>query len=240
MKIIDAHWELRNLGVSTKEIEVEESDSIDELRDTVYNIDSEYTVVKISTARVDCYRILSECGFYFVESLIKVSHGLKDLSCSGLIMRMSDQLEFCEMCEDEILLMGDQIRGGMFQTDRVSLDPFFNSIQAANRYVMWMSDERERGSRLYNYKYKGQPIGFSCFKESKPMVFYPVLGGVYNYGKSLPFGTAIIYKQLEIAKELGGKELYTFISSNNQAVVRTYSQLGYSFDEMRYVFVKHV
>lgn len=104
---------------------------------------------------------------------------------------------------------------------------------------MWMKDELNNGSVLYNYKYKEQPIGFSCFKETEYQKYYPVLGGVYNTGKALPFGSAIIYKQLEIAKNLGGKELYTYISSNNQAVVRAYSQLGYSFDDMKYVFVKH-
>ena len=77
-------------------------------------------------------------------------------------------------------------------------------------------------------------------KQVKEGVFYPVLGGVYLTGKALPIGSAIVYKQLEIARSFGGKELYTYISSNNPAVVRVYSQLGYTFEDIKYVFVKHV
>ena len=135
--------------------------------------------------------------------------------------------------------MRKQIRGGMFKTDRVILDPFFTPEQAANRYVMWMNDELERGSQLFSYKYKEQPVGFSCMKNIREGVYYPVLGGVYITDKPLPIGSAIVYKQLEIAQSLGGKELYTFISSNNLAVVKTYSQLGYTFEDIKYVFVKH-
>ena len=113
-------------------------------------------------------------------------------------------------------------------------------INTSNRYIHWIMDEIGRNSRLYTYKYKNEPVGFSCMKEARPNVYYPILGGVYLLEKTLPIGSALIYKQLEIVKSLEGKELYTFISSNNPAVIKSYSQLGYIFGDIKYVFIKHV
>ena len=239
MKIVDAHWELRNLGVTSQDVEIDVNDSIDEVSASLDTLDSQYQVVKVPTMRLDIYKLLTDKGFSLAEASIRVSHDLKEFSCSRLIRRLSDTLTFSEMDENELSIMREQIRGGMFQTDRVILDPYFTPEQAANRYVMWMNDELERGSKLLSYKYKDQPVGFSCMKEVSEGTFYPVLGGVYTTGKALPLGSAIVFKQLEIAKSLGGKVLYTVISSNNPAVVKAYSQLGYTFEDIKYVFVKH-
>ena len=239
MKIIDAHWELRNLGLSTQEVEIESEDTLEEVKQALSSLTANYQVVKVPVADLNLSSLLSSYGFSFAEAMIRVSHSLKELSCSSLIKRISDQITFEEMSNDETEIMHQQIKNGMFQTDRVILDPIFSPSQAANRYILWMKDEKERGSVLYTYKYKGQPVGFSCMREINPQVYYPVLGGIYSQGKALPFGSAIIYKQLEIAKRLGGKQLVTYISTNNPGVIRAYSQLGYVFEDIKYVFVKH-
>lgn len=240
MRIVDAHWELRNLGVTTQEVEIESSDKPEEIRKAILSLTSDYQVVKAPSTNFEFYSLLSECGFSFVEAMIKVSYSLKTLSCPPLIKRFSNEITYNEMDDSEIGLMQEQIKAGIFKTDRVALDLRFSSAQAANRYIMWMNDELTRGSKLFTYKYKGQPVGFSCIKETSPDVYYPVLGGVYNSGKALPFGSVILYKQLEIARDLRGKDLYTYISSNNPAVVRIYSTLGYVFEDCNYVFIKHM
>ena len=239
MKIIKADWELRNLGVLCQEAEIEAEDLLETIKNEIKKIDATYVVVKAPVARPEIYSCLMEHGFSFIEASIRVSYKLKELVCPKLIKRLSDEITYREMNNDEISIMKQQIGQGMFKTDRVSLDPMFSKEQAARRYVFWMLDEKKRGSKLLNYIYKDQPVGFSCMKEVKPKVFYPVLGGVYLLEKTLPIGGAIIYKQLEIAKEMGGIELFTYISSNNPAVMRSYSQLGYTFDEVKYVFIKH-
>lgn len=240
MRIVDAHWELRNLGVTTQEVEIDSSDKPEEIRKAILSLTSDYRVVKAPSTNFEINAFLSECGFTFVEAMIRVSYSLKKLSCPPVIKRFTNEITYNEMDDSEIGLMQEQIKTGMFKTDRVALDPQFSSPQAANRYILWMSDELSRGSKLFTYKYKGQPVGFSCIKETSANVYYPVLGGVYNSGKTLPFGSVILYKQLEIARNLGGKDLYTYISSNNPAVVRIYSTLGYVFEDFTYVFVKHL
>ncbi|MCR4691499.1 MAG: GNAT family N-acetyltransferase [Lachnospiraceae bacterium] len=239
MRIIDAIWEKRNLGLVTQEIEIENDDSPEKVEKALKESDADYQVVKAPVARLDLYSLLTEYGFFFAEASIRVSHNLKNVACPEMIQRMVDRISFSEMSEEETDIMIENIRQGMFQTDRVILDPFFTRKQAYDRYILWMKDEKERGAKLFTYKYKEEPIGFSCMKETKTGCFYPVLGGVYNMGKALPLGSAIVYKQLDIAKSLGGKMLYTFISSNNPAVVRVYSGAGYGIDSIKNVFVKH-
>lgn len=239
MNVIDANWELRNLGISTQEVQINTEDSADEVISVLSSLQANYQVVKVPIARLDIYSALTELGFSFVEASIRVSHNFKEMFCPALIKRISDELSCTEMEENDVRKMEEQIQGGMFQTDRIILDKFFTPSQSANRYIFWMRDERQKGSVLYNFKYKGESVGFTCMRETKPDFYYPVLGGVYNTGKMLPFGGAILYKQLELIKGLGGKELYTYISSNNPSVVRVYSQLGYVFENISYVFVKH-
>ena len=240
MKITDAYWELRNLGISAQEVEIESRDTSDQLRKEIPLLDASYQVVKVPTGRMDIYPILRDKGFSFAEASIKVSHTLKEFSASTLIERIAKNLDYEEMNAEDIVMMKEQILKGLFQTDRVVLDPYFSSKQAANRYIMWIDDERERGSRLFVFKYRQDPVGFTCMRETEPGVFYPVLGGIYNIDKPLPLGNVTTFKQLEIAKSLDGKVLYTVISSNNNTIVRAYSQLGYAFDDIRYVFVKHI
>lgn len=240
MKIVDAYWELRNLGVTTQEVELDKTDSIKEIITSLDSLMAMYQVIKVPTKRFDVYRLLTELGFSFAETMIRVSHDLNEINCNTVTKRVSDSLTFGEMDAKELLIMREHIRGGMFQTDRIILDPFFTSAQAANRYIMWMDDELERGSKMFSYRYKEQPVGFSCIKIEKDRTIYPVLGGVYMFDKPLSIGNAIIYKQLEIGRSIGGKKLYTFISANNATVVRAYSQLGYTFEDIKYVFVKHI
>ena len=156
---------------------------------------------------------------------------------SPLMERLCRKIDFEEMRDFDFL--NSNIKKQMFTTDRVSLDPFFSEEQAAERYIGWMKDERDRGSIVFNYIYKETAIGFSCMRGNEKGEYYPVLGGLYPNDKPIPLGTAILYKQLEIVRSLGGNSLYTYISSNNLPVFKAYSRCGYSFDDIHYVFVRH-
>ena len=50
--------------------------------------------------------------------------------------------------------MEKELRSGLFDTDRVYLDPYFTKEQASNRYVNWIKDEMSRTTELFIIKYK--------------------------------------------------------------------------------------
>lgn len=69
------------------------------------------------------------------------------------------------MDTNDLDVLLNEIRDGMFRTDRVCLDPHFSPVQAANRYEGWISDELDRGSQTYKLTYKDSSIGFFTFKD---------------------------------------------------------------------------
>ena len=89
MKIIDAHWELRNLGLSTQEVEIESEDTLEEVKQALSSLTANYQVVKVPVADLNLSSLLSSYGFSFAEAMIRVSHSLKELSCSSLLKSRS-------------------------------------------------------------------------------------------------------------------------------------------------------
>ncbi len=239
MIITDAVWELRNMGVATTEIQIDESDSISKVRETLRHVDADYCVVKVSVSRMDLYALLTEEGYCFAEVSIGIMQNLKEISyTSNAMKRLCQKMSFRRI--NSLDFINENIKKGMFTTDRVAIDPHFTREQAANRYVGWMGDELRRGSAFFEYLYKDEPIGFVCMRKKGDNEYYSVLGGLYPSDNLLPFGAALLFKQLEIAKSMGGTVLSTSISSNNVPAFRAYSMCGYDFVSLNYVFIKHI
>lgn len=240
MKITDADWEIRNLGVSTQEVEIGEQDTLEDIETAINRLNAGYQVVKVCTGRLDVNALLAEKGFYFAEAAFRISHDLKAFTCSNLIGRISKDINFVPMTASGKEFMREQIQKGMFDSDRVSLDSAFSREQSARRYICWFEDELKMGSKAYTYDYMGQSVGFCLLKECRKDYYYSVLGGVYSVGIRMPFGSVLAYKQLEALKQMGAKGVYTWISTNNSRIVRIYVQCGYVFADTSYVFVRHM
>ena len=68
MKIIEAVWEKRNLGVTCAEIEVEGNDSPEDLMPLLRMRSEQYLVVKVSSENYAAVTALQREGFMFIES----------------------------------------------------------------------------------------------------------------------------------------------------------------------------
>ncbi len=239
MRIVDAFWEERNMGCVTQEVTIEPDDSIEDIISAMDSLSANYQVVKVCSARFDANKVIMEKGFQFVESLFKISNDFSNVGCNGLIRRISKEISMKHMTFDEKKLMEEQIMSGMFNTDRISIDPFFSEEQSANRYLGWIQDEINLGAELYTYGYKDKPIGFCLLKEEGSHHFNSILGGIYDTGTKIPLGGAIIYRQVEMLKSVGAKSAYTHVSSNNLPIVRAHTQFGYVIEDIKYVYIKH-
>lgn len=239
MKVIDAFWEKRNLGVDTTEITVESFDTVKEFQVVLERIKTPYQVVKIPAGMVELMWMAEECGFRYIETSIRVIHNLKEIVLSPLVERIDKTIEYQPMTEEDQKHLFEEIKKGMFYTDRVYLDSFFSETQAAARYIGWIKDERERGSELFQYQYKNQAVGFFILKQIEPNVYYPFLAGIYPEYQKYVFGAVYIYKALFEAKRRKGKLVSTFISTNNQNAMRMHMECGFQIKEISYVYVKH-
>jgi hypothetical protein len=143
------------------------------------------------------------------------------------------------MHERDLQELWSEIRDGMYDTDRVSLDPHFTREQASNRYIWWIQDEMARGSDVYKLIFKDQSIGYFTMKNLGDGVYYPFLAGMYRSHRTSGLGFTIAYKPLcEIAAR-GGTSVSTYISTNNDSAVRLHASLGFRFEEITYVYTRH-
>lgn len=240
MNFIDAWWDTRNLGLTCAEVGVNRDDDLsvcDELLQLVG--DFEYITVKIPAGRIDIVSRLEQEGFSFSECLIELNHDLKEIDLSGFTAR------FDRVMSRELVLKGNEdevyseIRKGLFNTDRVYLDPQFSSQIAAERYVNWLKDEIERGSELYHVLYKNQRVGFFVYKEKKDGVAYPFLASLYHDFFTSGLGANVVVEPMKLARERGCSRIDTFISSNNPPILRIHEHLGFRVQDIFYVMTIH-
>ena len=140
MKIIDAFWEKRNLGVDCKEFTVEDGDSAGDVTGILNANQARYMVVKVPVAGAGVMFALSAAGYTFIECGIHAVHNLKTAEAAAIEKMSPYIVEYSRMDQADMEFMYENIRNGVFKTDRVSLDPHFTPEQAANRYVCWIED----------------------------------------------------------------------------------------------------
>jgi hypothetical protein len=196
-------------------------------------------VAKVPIKKVPLVHFLEDNGFRFMESQVDIYKKLSDgWTLSGPIRKFIDQTTVSRIeSREQLDSVLNEIGEGMFDTDRISLDPCFNLDIASTRYRNWICDEFVReGTELYELIYDGSRAGFFAMKgmdSSKP---YLMLGGVYNKYKGMGLGACIIERQLYICSGRGKKAVVTKISSNNVDILKIYSMFGFATTNISHVF----
>ena len=163
MKIIDAFWEKRNLGVSCSEITIENDDSANSLLQQLQlNNKTEYIVIKVPTNRIDISSVLTTQGFTFVECIINLKLDIKNCGLSKIEERICNTITYTEVSGEKLNTVYEEINK-VYCTDRVKGSFFFPS-QASNRYVNWIKDEVSKGANVYEIILKDKAIGFLLLK----------------------------------------------------------------------------
>lgn len=239
MKIVDAVWEKRNLGVETAEIVIEQNDSLEAVKNILNTMQAEYMVLKIPAGRTEVMFAAEEEKFHFVEGIIHVTHNLKNITLSAIQRRIDTAVSYEKMTEKDLKELYTEIKKDLFDTDRISIDPAFTKGQAANRYIGWISDELARNCDIYKLVYKNETVGFFTFKETEQGVFYPFLAGMYKKYQTSPLGAVYNYKPILEAQKRQGRMISTYVSTNNHNALRAHVMYGFQFCEISYVYIKH-
>ena len=240
LKIVDAFWEKRNLGVCCHEIEIELGDEADFLKKELPLNEAAYTVVKVPSNKFDVMFLLQELGYTYIESSINLVHDLKEIRLNPLQQRIMDSVSYSTMTDKDIDHVFREIRKGIFTTDRIYIDPYFSHEKAANRYVNWIGDELERGCKNFKLTYKNDSVGFFTFKDMGNGVCYPFLAGMYEKYLNSGLGICTIEKPLKHAIKMNYKKYSTFISSNNTSTFSAHVALNFSFRKIYHVYIKHI
>ncbi|MCR5702213.1 MAG: hypothetical protein K6G76_08730 [Lachnospiraceae bacterium] len=237
MIITDACWEERNLGVSTVEIQYETNDKLEDVASKIKTLSAKYIVCKIPTTKSELTSYVAKLGYTYVEDMILVEHDLKEIERSRMHQRLYDSMTYREMTKEDVEYLKKEIAGGLFSTDRITNDPFFDNTKASDRYLNWVNDLVEQEAFFYLNLYKGDPAGFVILQTKDGIVYNSVLGG--GYEKYRNTGLGIVQKEQEIVKRLGGKRVETQVSSNNPGQLRALEINGYRTKGINHIFVKH-
>ena len=241
MKIIEAVWEQRNLGVTCAECSVELDDTSEDVFSSLQSRTEQYLVVKVPSERSDLLISLQNEGFKYIETLFAVNkdlkHGVEAPSfCAGMIKHLS----YREAEADEVAALLQNIRQGeIFSTDRIAIDPFFSRELAGNRYANWISDLLSSGeSHLLFSVYKGEPVGFFVTRQ-KGNICDSVLGGVFPQYLGSGFGILNQYCEFLWTAEHGMRSSVSHVSSNNMPIFRICLLFGCKIESVCNVFIKH-
>ncbi len=240
LKIIDAYWEKRNLGCSSIEITVDKTDTLDDLKEALSTLkEPEYVVFKVPSGGVEFLEYLTDNGFYFMETVSEIHLDINSFNIPSKFVRFNETLKYKTLTLDSLDALGCEIKKGIFNTDRISLDARFGIGIAANRYFNWIEDEMSRGNNIYEILYKQEGIGFFGIKQITDDTFDNFLAAMFTGKPYFGFGFSTITKSIEEIIARKGKYLVTHVSSNNMPVIRLYSQLGFTINSMTYIMIKH-
>lgn len=237
MKVVDAVWEKRNLGIDTYEIRFDGNDRIEEIAEEFEGISASYLVAKVPSERSDLSEYVQNRGYHYIEDLIKVEHDLHEPVRNPLHQRLYDATSFRKMTEDDIQVLQDEIASGMFDSDRISQDLMFGKELAAKRYGNWTRDLLKQGALPYVILYKDAPAGFIILQTKDNKTYESVLGG--GYQKYRGTGLGIVQKEQEIVRNLEGESVVTHVSSNNPGQLKALIVNGYVPMGIEHIFVKH-
>lgn len=248
MKIVNAEWEIRNLGVKTIEISIEKNDTLLSEKDLIATIEkhirqyeASYVVVKSDSRYSAISLYLQRAGFIFMENQIDLRANRKDIAdsvekyrkvCAGAHCRLAD--------EEDIQMIFSEMERGIFDTDRIALDPYFGVKAANRRYLFWMQDELKRGASLYLTKHYEKTLGFCLFKRNGSEI-HDLLGGLLNLHEAEQGkGLFSHYASRVCFLNCGARVYKTSISSNNLGIVRLQFMFGCTVNNIKNVLIKHL
>jgi ribosomal protein S18 acetylase RimI-like enzyme len=241
MKIINAFWERKNLGINAYEVEFENGDEIETFVARINDLaDAEYIVAKLPIGNLGINKIFTDIGFMFAECIIKIGINVNDYIIPAKLKKINLDISYTLADYESVNFICGRIEENIFNTDRVALDSAFGLKLANKRYSNWIKDEfNNNSSSIYTLKFKRNNIGFFGLKKKSEHGIEIFLAGIFNEFKEFGLGFGMISKSIEAAQNLGFNYIYTHISSNNFEVLRLYMQLGFSPLGIKNIFIKN-
>lgn len=240
MKVVNAVWEKRNLGVDCVEISIDHKDTVHEVEVSLNEIGAvEYMVARIPSERIDVVQLFQAQGYEFIEAAVKLNNNLRKTKIPEKIMRVCKNVAWEAMNKEDLRILYSEVRKNIFKTDRIILDPYFTAEQAAKRYQNWIKDLVEMGETPYKVKYNGQTVGFFLNKEIEPGTFDGILAGTYSDYEGSGMGVCVQYAGIEMAKRKNAQRYIGHVSANNPAVLKSLELIGFETKLIEYILIKH-
>ena len=240
MQKIELPWEIKNLGVRSVEYRFDGSDNLSEIDREVFECkEIEYQVCRIKSSNMDLVYLLQKNGYMFSETAFSLIADLKDYSFPVVYKQLLDNISYCESNNNDLSIIIDSIKKGVFNTDRIALDPYFSLDLSANRYSNWLSSEINSGNaKCYTVKYADKCIGFFALKNLSSIKSDSFLAALFD-NKNAGLGFSVLLCPILQAKKEGKHKISARVSSNNLSSLKQHLALGYRIKDIDYVLIRH-
>ena len=243
MKIIDASpWEMRNLRMNAWEVTLDRSDltdvltTIEKLHDSRF--DGAYVCIKVPVGNLRIVHALEDDGFRFVETQISLVDTFEPSSVLNYAGELGGRIgtRVVPKVREEWERVIVRITPGMFDTDRIALDPAFGEDVSCRRYQNWCRDLFDNpDSRMVVTTLDDDDAAFGVHLVKENGDYQGVLGGVFAEFKSSGLGAILIP---DAKNRKSGEKQRTVVSSNNISVFRLHQNSGRTVYKELYVLRK--
>lgn len=241
MKIINAYWEKRNLGVDCSELEISSNDTLEEFNNIIGELNSNYQVVRIPSAKTDILLSAQAKGFQVIEMSVELARKTKDYTLPEIYKRFEPFIDIVEADEKSLEKVLNEIKSGnMFVTDRIAKDPYFSVDKSGNRYYWWSKDILNQGANMCIAKYNNENVGFGLNFTKDSRLYDAALGGIFHNYNNKGLGFLSIHANITSIILQGGIKVVTRVSSNNTPILRLHMLFGFDINEMNYILIKHI
>ncbi len=250
MKCVYAEWEQRNLGCRTIELTIEKKDallSMEEILQTIehcsHEYQAQYVVVKANTGYPLIGQYLQTHGFFLMEAQIGLKSERRNVADAyekykdffpDVTYRFAD--------ENDLDYVVSEIQKGIFETDRIALDPYFGKTVANRRYALWTEDTYRKGGNLFISFYHGKPMGFflDLYEDKQKKKIKGLLGGLFLNENHRHCGSMHIFvgRKSFLDRELLTEK--TFVSTNNLSILQLQLVFGSKIVSINNVYIKHI
>jgi hypothetical protein len=238
LKIIEATWLKRNMGLQSKEIVIDESDTpagLEQLR----GLNDEYLVARVPTNNIPLMFALEDMGYRYIETNFDLLYDLHRIGegLNPVAKRVVNSVSYAPMDAADFEELNRQLKLNIFHTDRVYVDPDFSREQAAQRYIGWFKDATAADYTAYKCKLKDRNIGFFILRTGDDS--HILVAGMYSDYLNSGLGTGILAAPCRCAAELGAKTARGSVSSNNMPSLKANMAIGAQITGASCAYVKH-
>ncbi len=227
MKIIDAFWEKRNLGLRVCELIFGSNDVID--HDIITEIENsyDYLIAKIPGNSTALMHDLEERGFRYLENQ-QVIYFQTDqfLKISKFWKNRFHEIQCARISEiDSLERICSEIRKGLYLDGRISADPLIEKGISDLRIVNWLRDLHTKSSTsVYSLKKGDLLIGYFVLEDIGNNHLNIVQAGIFKEFQNKGFSFLLLYNILNTALVNGYKGIFASISTGNIKTLNSISR----------------
>ena len=227
MKIIDAYWEERNLGMKVCELVIDRGENFDENLLSGIEESYDYIIAKIPGDSISLMHQLEEKGFRYLENQ-QVIYFLSDQ-----IQRVNGEWENrfrdvkCEKVNELVTLekICNKIRSGLYLKGRISADPLIGKGISDMRIVNWLHDlYLKNGVTIYALEKGKDLIGYFALEKVGERNQNIVQAGIFSDFQNKGYSFLILYNVLMIANLNSYKGIFSTISTGNTRTMNSISR----------------